>query len=361
MTACHLRMPVDVLVVGLGPAGGAAALAAARAGLTVAAVERRKEIGVPVQCAELVPQPLARYAAGVRQQRIQYMLTHLPSGRAVRTESPGLMVDRAAFDQALARQAGQAGADLHLGSRLVELDHANSSAVVATPQGRMQFAYRVLIAADGPHSLVARTLGLPRQKMTHARQYTVALNAASEDAEIWLSPEYPGGYAWLFPRGKVANLGLGVDKRYGADAKILLSDLHRKLAGEGRVGETVLAFTGGAIPVGGLRPSLVLGNVMLVGDAAGLTHPVTGAGIAAAVISGERAGQAAAARLRQRDERALLDFERDMHDQFGVSYARALSRRAGLAKIWQTPEAGEDRVQRRGWVAFPEYYEEPLF
>ena len=55
-------MNVDVLVIGLGPAGGAAATAAARAGLSVLAVDRRKEVGVPVQCAEFIPLPMGRYA-----------------------------------------------------------------------------------------------------------------------------------------------------------------------------------------------------------------------------------------------------------------------------------------------------------
>lgn len=357
-----MREKVDVLVVGLGPAGGAAALAAARGGVCVAALERKKQIGTPAQCAEFIPLPLARFAQaeGVLQQRIKGMITHLPSGRSEKTQFPGLMVDRAAFDQALARQAGELGARLYLNSRLVRLDGANSSAVVDTPQGRVRFDYRLLVAADGPHSFVARSLGLPRLETVHARQYTVPLRGDGADTEIWLSPEYPGGYAWLFPRGEVANLGLGVDKRFAADPGALLDRLHRKLVSEGRVGEAILRRTGGAIPVGGLRDKLVVGNALFVGDSAGLTHPVTGAGIAAAVVSGERAGQAAAAWLLDQDENALTDFEEDIRDRFGMSLKRALARRAWLGQHWLKPVAGEDRIQRCGWVAFPEYYEEPL-
>jgi len=353
------RQKVDVLVVGLGPAGGAAALAAAQAGLCVAAVERRKEIGVPVQCAEFIPLPLARYAVpeGVLQQRIQGMISHLPSGRVEKSDTPGLMIDRAAFDQALARQAEQSGARLYLNSRLVGLDSAGSSAIAVTPQGEIRFDYRLLVAADGPHSLVARLLGLPKLETVHTRQYTVPLLEASEETEIWLSPDYPGGYAWLFPKGDVANLGLGVDKRYGADPKGLLDALHRKLVVEGRVGEAILHRIGGAIPVGGLRRNLVMGNVLFVGDAAGLTHPVTGAGIAAAVVSGELAGQAAAAWLIGCDDNALMDFENTIRDQFGAGLQRAVARRAWLGKYWGTPAASDDRVQRRGWVAFPEYFD----
>lgn len=355
------RQKVDVLVVGLGPAGGAAALAAAQAGLRVAAVERRKEIGVPVQCAEFIPLPLARYAVpeGVLQQRIQGMVSYLPSGRMEKSDSPGLMIDRAAFDQALARQAEQSGARLYLNSRLVGLDSAGSSAIVVTSQGEIGFDYRLLVAADGPYSFVARSLGLPQQETVHTRQYTVPLLEASEETEILLLPDYPGGYAWLFPKGGVANLGLGVDKRFASHPKALLDALHRKLVVEGRVGESILHRTGGAIPVGGLRQNLVMGNVLLVGDAAGLTHPITGAGIAAAVLSGELAGQAAAAWLIGCDQNALMDFETTIRDQFGASLMRAVVRRAWLGKHRGTPAASDDRMQRRGWVAFPEYYEEP--
>ncbi|MDD5330534.1 MAG: NAD(P)/FAD-dependent oxidoreductase [Sulfuricella sp.] len=354
-----VRQKVDVLVIGLGPAGGAAALAAARAGLRVAAIERRQEIGVPVQCAEFIPLPLARHAQaeGILQQRIRGMISRLPSGTAEISHSPGLMVDRAAFDQALARQAENNGARLYSCSRLFELDRMESSAVVATPRGQVRFDYRLLVAADGPHSFVARALGLAPLETVYARQYTVALNQPCENTEIWLSADYPGGYAWLFPRGPVANLGLGVDKRFAADPKALLDALHRQLADEGRVGNTILRRTGGAIPVGGPRPNLVAGNVLFVGDAAGLTHPVTGAGIAAAVASGERAGQAAASWLLDRNPCALEEFELDIRDQFEASLQRALARRAWLGQYWRTQAAGEDAVQRRGWMAFPEYHE----
>jgi len=277
-----------------------------------------------------------------------------------------------------------------LNSRLVGLDDTGSSAIAVTPQGEMRFDYQLLVAADGPHSFVARSLGLPRQETVHTRQYTVPLldgkklpplpsplprgeretpsplmgegwgegdSLKATCTEIWLSPDYPGGYAWLFPKGDVANLGLGVDKHFGADPKAALDALHRKLVVENRVGEAILHRTGGAIPVGGLRQNLVMGNVLFVGDAAGLTHPITGAGIAAAVASGELAGQAAAARLIGCDKKALMDFENTIRDQFGASLERAVVCRIWLGKYWGTPAASDDRIQRRGWVAFPEYFE----
>jgi flavin-dependent dehydrogenase len=97
--------------------------------------------------------------------------------------------------------------------------------------------------------------------------------------------------------------------------------------------------------------TMVHGPVILVGDAAGLTHPITGAGIPAAVISGARAGQAAAEWLGG-DGDALESFAEDMQDQFGPAIGRAVARRKALEAVWRQPAAQDDRVMRSGWIAF---------
>ncbi|MES2364525.1 MAG: NAD(P)/FAD-dependent oxidoreductase [Pseudomonadota bacterium] len=349
---------VDVLIIGLGPAGAAAAAAAAQGGLNVLGVDRRHEIGLPVQCAEFIPLPMGKYAKtdGVLLQRINGMKSYLPSGAVAETEFPGLMIDRAAFDQALAHEAMAQGAELTLDSRLTKLDTAQSVARIKTPSGEVDIAYKLLIAADGPHSTVAEALGLPEMEVVTTRQYTVPLKRAYVDTDIWLSPDYPGGYAWLFPKGNLANLGLGLDKRFARDMKAPLDELHQQLIAQDLVGAEISYRTGGAIPVGGLREHLVVGNVLFTGDAAGLTHPITGAGIAAAVISGERAGQAAVALLKCDDSGALEDFEEDVRDQFEVAVNRAAQRRRWLDKFWNTEEAHADPLHRKSWIAFPDYF-----
>ncbi|MBM3573947.1 MAG: FAD-dependent oxidoreductase, partial [Alphaproteobacteria bacterium] len=105
---------VDVLVVGLGPAGASAAAAAAESGASVLAIERKSPGGAPVQCAEFVPALLDQELAGlgkVTRQTIGAMNTAIEDMATVATpDFRGRMVDRAAFDAALAARAAAAGA-----------------------------------------------------------------------------------------------------------------------------------------------------------------------------------------------------------------------------------------------------------
>ncbi|MGE5242173.1 MAG: geranylgeranyl reductase family protein [Bacteroidota bacterium] len=348
---------VDVLLVGVGPGGAAAAGAAAAAGLEVLAVEKKKRIGEPVQCAEFIPGPLAEYARadGVLSQAIAGMKTCLPSGAVASSAFPGLMVDRAAFDRALAARAGSAGAEIMSDTALVAVQPDQRMAWIRQGGQTREISYRVLIAADGPHSMTARLLGLPALPVIYTRQYTVVLRESYADTDIWLSDEFPGGYAWLFPKGRVANLGLGADRHFEPDLKAPLERLHAELVRQGRVGAEVLQRTGGAIPVGGLRENLHWKHILFVGDAAGLTHPITGAGIAAAVQSGERAGLAAAEYIAG-NQRARDAYDEDMREQYGPVLTRAVERRAYLAGCWRQAAANDDKVQRRGWIAFNEYF-----
>ena len=346
----------DLLVIGLGPAGASAAAVAARAGLAVIAIEKKKVVGIPVQCAEFIPLPMSGYArAEVRAQPIAGMSTTLPSGTRAARAFGGLMIRRERFDQALAKNAGDYGALLWTDTALRALDDEAGVARVSTASGLREIRYRMLVAADGPLSSVAACLGLPRLPVVTTRQYTVPLARPQNDTDIWLSARYPGGYAWLFPKGSVANLGLGLDPALEDDMKGPLDALHESLVRERRVGAEVLLRTGGPIPVGGLRERLVEGRALFAGDAAGFTHPITGAGIAPAVVSGERAG-AAVARALSGDAHAPAAYEEEMREEFGPALERALAARRRMAGIWNTPAAEEDAEHRRGWIAFPEYF-----
>ena len=347
----------DLLVVGLGPAGARAAEAAARAGLAVVAIEKRESAGTPVQCAEFVPAALDQElpALGpVTVQRVGRMLTFVNGDAPDETpDFRGRMIDRARFDAALAEAAARAGADCRYG---VAVERIAADGTVHLSGGET-LRPRVLVGADGPRSAVGRAIGAVNDALVETRQITVELRVPHDATDIFLGPEIVGGYAWLFPKGAVANLGLGVMPQARARLKPLLGALHARLAAQGRVGREVLCRTGGAIPVGGrVRSTGALGatTVLLAGDAAGLTNPVTGAGIPAAVVSGALAGRAAADVLRG-DATALGRYDEELADLFDASLARAARRRQELLAACSQGGPTPDQL-RRGWIAYPHYW-----
>jgi digeranylgeranylglycerophospholipid reductase len=349
---------VDVVCLGLGPAGSRAAAAAAGRGCRVIAIDRRREPGRPVQCAEFVPALIGIEVAGLArcvQQRIRAMATFVEDDAPDLTQPfPGQMLDRARFDAALVEDAERAGAACRLG---VSVRDVGRDGRIELSDGE-RISAKVIIGADGPRSLAGRAIGEVNRSLVETRQVTVRLREPYDATDIFLSGAIPGGYGWLFPKGKLANLGAGVDPAHKGSLKAIVDKLHRCLRDQGRVGADVLGMTGGAIPVGGmLEPWGVLGEtlVLLAGDAAGLANPVTGAGIAAAVQSGTLAGEAAAAAVAD-DDTAGRTYQAELEALFGAALARGLRRRRELARAAGTGVALDKAALRRGWIAYPQYW-----
>lgn len=348
---------VDVLVVGLGPAGASAAAAAARAGARVLAVDRRPRPGWPVQCAEFVPALLGAETGAVRLaalQEISGMDTYLGATCEVTPDFRGVMIDRAAFDAALVAEAQAAGATVRTGVALHRIEGAE-----AVLSGGERPRAAVVIGADGPRSRVGQLAGMENAALVEARQITVPLARPHAATDIFLNPAIEGGYGWLFPRGGEANLGLGLVPEARALLKPLLDDLQRMLRDQGRIGAGARRLTGGAIPVGGiagLHGRIGPVAALLAGDAAGLAHPITGAGINAAVLSGRLAGTAAA-RIAAGLADAADDYAEEVTDLFGPSLALALRRRAELISHYARNAQPGPGALRRSWIAYPDYWD----
>jgi digeranylgeranylglycerophospholipid reductase len=352
------RDVVDVVCVGLGPAGSRAAAAAAKRGCRVIGFDRRREPGRPVQCAEFVPALIGIEVAGLSRsvrQRIRAMATFVEDDAPdINEPFPGQMLDRAHFDAALVEEAEQAGATCRFG---VSVRDVGRDGRINLSNGD-SIAPRVIIGADGPRSLAGRAIGEVNVSLVETRQITVPLCEPYETTDIFLSGAIPGGYGWLFPKGDLANLGAGVAPAHKGRLKAIVEKLHESLRNRGRVGAELLGMTGGAIPVGGMRkPWGMLGGtlVLLAGDSAGLANPVTGAGIAAAVQSGALAGNAAAAAVAG-DGTAGRDYHDDLEMLFGAALARGVRRRRELMSATKAGVPLDKATLRRGWIAYPQYW-----
>jgi len=347
----------DIVIIGAGPAGSSAARAAAQRGAKVLLIDRRQRIGVPVQCAELVHQWVSRYvsfSSASVLQNIEAMVTHLPDRTSYEMKSPGYMLDRSLFDKELATSAALYGANISIQTVALEL---SSEGVVVERRGERELIRsKVIIGADGVHSSVARWVDQSPIKTIVALQYEVVISNPQNHVDIFFDKEYEVGYAWFFPKGKTANVGVGVIPSKTSLLPNLLSDFLNILKESKKLLRVeVVSKTGGSIPCEPYRQT-VFGNILLVGDAAGHAHPITGAGILNAVIGGAIAGRIAAEAIDIRDFRHLENYDIEWREAFGNSLAYAAWKRNFLEENWNKSNLPFEDLIRNTWVGFKEYY-----
>lgn len=292
-------MAYDVIVVGSGPAGGTAARYAARRGLKVLLLDKRKEIGVPVQCGEYVASDeevqaifpsvtdvaeLMEVPHRVKQIETPVIRIWSPRGRAYDLPFKGYTVRRDKMDQGIAEQAVQEGAELRTETAVTSVQGTQ----VHTNRG--VFEGKVIIGCDGPRSTVAKSAGLPWPVSAPAMSAT-ADGDFSDATEMFFGNLAPGGYAWIIPKAHCANVGLGTWERFRGNLRSLYD---RFLSARGIHGGKP---TGGYVPVLGPIERTVEGNVLLAGDAAGMVMATNGGGINVSMLAGRMAGRTAAAHL----------------------------------------------------------------
>lgn len=345
----------DVVVVGAGPAGSSAALAASCRGISVLVVEKSCRAGLPVQCAEYVPRGITRFiqpGPGTIVQRVDQMHTFIHGKQVHTMNAPGYILDRSVFDADLLTRAAEAGARVWFEARAVELIPGGIK--IKNREGKTDtVACDCIIGADGPRSTVGEWIGCINQKFMLGVQETLPLTASSQATEIYFDPDWRGGYAWLFPRGKEANVGLGVSLDYHDKAFTLLEDFINRLKKQGKLQSTkAIRRTAGLIPVSGPVTDTCTGNLLLAGDAAGHTHPVSGGGIMNAIIGGSLAGKAAARAIQAKDSRIWEDYPRLWKEYLGQHLTRGLEHRKRLDSGWTSNPDDFVRLVRETWMAF---------
>ncbi|MEW6347445.1 MAG: NAD(P)/FAD-dependent oxidoreductase [Thermodesulfobacteriota bacterium] len=339
----------DILVVGAGPAGSMAARTAASLGADTLLIDAKPRIGEQPHCAEFVPHRLfVDYTLPIQSvvQRVETMETVVLEGstegpnptvvRRVESASQGFVIDRVRFDRELAREAVPAGARVECSARLVS--RRDREWVIRFRGRDLVVQPEYVIAADGAASAVARSLGFAPGPFLKGLQAEVPLREPLDRTAVYLHRDFTHGYGWVFPKGHVANVGIGLSIHQGPKLPELLDRFLDWLFAAGIIGNGMLARWGGLIPVGGLRERVRVGNVLLAGDAAGLTHPISGAGISQAVVSGALAGRTAAMALQCPE----------LNTAVNVALPSSLPSREGNRK--PSPLAEEGRVRGSGLI-----------
>ncbi len=289
----------DVVVVGAGPAGAAAARAAATAGARTLLLEREqvpryKRCGggligasqAAVIEAGLDLRPLAREQVG----RITFTNNgRRPFSRAAPAFLP--MVLRAELDAALVGAAVEAGAVLQTATTVMAYDEVAGLVRLTTRDG--SFRARAVVGADGSQGRAAAHVGVVCEQVDLGLEAELPTPPGSDWAGHVLLDwgPVPGSYGWVFPKGDTLTVGVIGDRARGAAVR----DYYRSfVASLGLDLSTALEDGGHLTRVRAVGSPLRRGRVLVAGDAAGLLEPWTREGISFALRSGRLAGHAAA-------------------------------------------------------------------
>lgn len=291
----------DVVVVGAGPAGATAAARLAEAGVDVALIERSTVPRDKPCGGGLSPKAYRLLEVNVESlvlARSRAVKLSAPHAGTATLESRGhsiWMVQRAAFDQRLVEHAVERGANLLVGTTVRGVTVSVDERIATVETDHEPLRARAVVGADGADSVVARSVGL---RTSRERQYVLAIEAegprpdgGSRDVAL-LDFAVPNGYAWFFPKGDVSNVGVGTsDRRQFRELRRHLTDF---LERHGLTFQWPLRIVGHKIPTWRVAEPLDRGNVVLVGDAAGVADPFFGEGIAYAIQTGRFASDAIA-------------------------------------------------------------------
>ena len=309
----------DVVIVGSGPAGSTVARFSAEAGLKVLLVDKRQELGAPVQCsgaishhalaaagigidAEYIHEAIYGFAIydaeGRRTVHDYRVLKPEAYGEAAGKQPLGYVVDRRRFDRYLMTQAERAGAEVWLKTEgLGYAPRPDGTCTVdllryATP---VTVTARLLVGADGIQSQVGKWAGLQTHikitELAGCLQYIVDGVQTEGLLEIVTGHRWaPGGYAWVFPKGHgYAEVGLGVIATMtNQPAREHLEHFLRTSFFNGRFTDCrILEVQGGGVPLAAPLRTQFADNLLLVGDAARHVNPITGGGLHTAVAGGK--------------------------------------------------------------------------
>jgi len=298
----------NILIIGAGPAGSTCAAKLAEQGLDVTVIDKTKDFNDRV-CGGGVGPLLKEF--GMKLPKISSLrlirgaCIFDPSGNRATFDNSqynrdyiGWILDRNELDKKLATIAEQKGAELVLNERVRDVNYEKHSDSFVVYTDKASYRADVVVDASGASARIAKKFGIVRDLT--AEEYRITVQAIIENNDflprrdyiyLYLGNKYaPKSYAWVFPDGDDRiKVGLGVPK--GVSANTHLRDFIHDKKIEGRI----LSWRGKIVPIAKAPSDLVGGpndNVLAVGDAGRLCDPLSGGGIATAMISGECAARA---------------------------------------------------------------------
>jgi digeranylgeranylglycerophospholipid reductase len=329
----------DIIVVGGGPGGAWAAKHAAEKGASVLLLEKDRDIGIPVRCAEGVSEKGFGSVIQINEKWIAQVIKGAflvaPDGTKVEsyTDERGFVLHRKLLDADLVSMAAQAGAEVVTRAYVYDLviEDNTVKGIYVSYLGRdyKVFAH-IVIGADGVESRVGRWAGLdtrlhPKDIASCVQMTLTGINIDPEFVQFYFGQYVaPMGYLWIFPKGSnTANVGLGIPGGSAKNKKplVYLQEFIMKNFPDA----SNITTMAGSVPISPALEKIVVNGLLLVGDAAHQSNPLSGGGIVNAMIAGKLAAETAVEAIHKGDvsEKRLSGYPRKWKKAEGNNNARS--------------------------------------
>lgn len=311
----------DIAVVGAGPVGSTFARNMAEKGFKVAILEKKKEVGVPLQCAGLLGKKIKKVNKLpdefiINSVRGAFLYSPADTVLSVsKKKSEAYVLDRVSYDKFLAELAVDSGADIFLNHSVKKVDSFDGDIHFKRSQNTKMSA-DVIVGADGHSSVISRSFN-PPAKSFQAAQYLVDVGERrfKEDfVHLYVDSRVSPGFLWAIPLSEnTARVGLFADANYQQLTQFLdeLIKKRPELAGA-----TILKKFYGVIPKQNPQKKLMKDRVILLGDAASQVKPTTGGGLIMGFVCAKMASQIVSQALEDGDINILQNYPKTYDDKF---------------------------------------------
>lgn len=327
-----MSIKCDVLIVGAGPAGCAIAQIIAKEDVEVIVIDRKFEIASPLRGGEAVCKPF--YDDLIKQLTFLKKVpkwktkgTSLEAGdcKVISKEDKweAYLLERRVFEKVLAEEAVKAGAHILLGSELTDVKLKKNEvqeATIRTIRGKNKIEPKVVVAADGFASFFRKLLKMNKPSIDWASAIECEMTNIdfenSDLLQVFFIESIPGGYSYIFPKtGKRGLSGVAMRPQFngGESALQIFERLRYAYPSMSKQLKNAhpLEIRGGCIDVSGPLDEPVVGNIVIVGDAANQNFAYIGEGIIPGIFATLIAGDKVAESIKKSTLKPLLDYPKE--------------------------------------------------